>query len=94
MSTHTIETLQSKINKNQVLDLVLRLLTVALLLYLFLIGVKVLGDSFKLMGGGFAKGLLNITANPIAGLFAWLYIGLWFGLVFDESESWLFGFWP
>ena len=56
--------------KNQVLDLVLRALAVIILLYVFLVGVSVLGGSFKYLGGGFAEGLLNVTSNPILGLFS------------------------
>lgn len=74
MSTHTTtQTASHHFSKNQVIDLIIRLLVVAALLYIFLVGVKVLGTSFKLMGGGFAKGLLNITANPIAGLFSGMF---------------------
>ena len=61
------------INKQQLIDTIIRVFVVIGLLYLFLVGVKVLGGSFKLMGGGFAKGLLNATANPILGLFSGMF---------------------
>lgn len=73
MSTTQATISTNATSKNQLVDLLVRLLTVAVLLYLFLIGVKILGDSFKLMGGGFAKGLLNISANPLAGLFSGMF---------------------
>lgn len=63
----------SNITGNKALDLALRFLLVVLLLYVFLVGVKTLGGSFKLMGGGFAKGLLQVTANPILGLFSGMF---------------------
>ena len=57
-------------SKNKTIDLVLRAVAVIALLYVFLVGVKVLGGSFKFLGGGFAEGLLNVTSNPILGLFS------------------------
>lgn len=60
----------SKNLNNQTLDLILRVLAVIALLYIFLVGVSVLGGSFKYLGGGFAKGLLSVTANPVIGLFS------------------------
>jgi sodium-dependent phosphate cotransporter len=46
-----------------------RALTVALLLYLFFIGLDLMGLSFKLFGKGIAERLLAGTANPVVGLF-------------------------
>lgn len=75
----TAETINSKLNpaslknhlsKSQIIDFAIRALAVIALLYLFLVGVKVLGGSFKYLGGGFAKGLLDVTANPILALFS------------------------
>ncbi|MCO4753706.1 MAG: hypothetical protein KC478_04455 [Bacteriovoracaceae bacterium] len=66
----TTTTAQQGVDRSQLIDLALRVLTVAALLFIFLVGVKTLGGSFKLLGGGFAKGLLNVTANPILGLFS------------------------
>ena len=45
-----------------------RVLTVVLLLYLFLLSIKLLGHSFKLFGEGFAEAMLQMTANPFVGL--------------------------
>lgn len=56
--------------KSQSTDILVRVLGVIALLFIFLVGVKVLGGSFKMMGGGFAKGLLNVTSNPILALFS------------------------
>ena len=38
-------------------------------LYLFLVSIKLLGDGFKMFGGGFAERLISTTANPLVGLF-------------------------
>jgi len=40
-----------------------------MLLYLFLLGIGLLGGSFKMLGKGIAEALLVTTANPFAGLF-------------------------
>ena len=45
-----------------------RVLTVILLLYLFLLSIKLLGHSFKLFGKGFAEATLQMTADPWVGL--------------------------
>ena len=63
----------NSINKNQALDLALRFFAVVALLYLFLVGVKVLGGSFKMMGSGFAQGLLDVSANPFLALFSGMF---------------------
>jgi sodium-dependent phosphate cotransporter len=44
-------------------------LIVLLFLYLFLVSVKLLGDGFKMFGGGFAERLISTTSNPLVGLF-------------------------
>lgn len=46
----------------------LQTLTIILLIYLFLLSIKLLGHSFKLFGTGFAEGLILATSNPFAGL--------------------------
>ncbi len=46
-----------------------RLFTVLALLYIFCIGLDMMGLSFKLFGKGFAQQLLTTTANPLVGLF-------------------------
>lgn len=73
MNTKTATPSTSTFSKNQILDYALRFLAILSLLFIFLVGVKVLGGSFKMMGGGFAKGLLNVTANPILGLFSGMF---------------------
>lgn len=47
---------------------VLRLLAIAGLLYLFILSITLLGDSFKLFGKGFAEGIFHATSNPVVGL--------------------------
>ncbi|MCP4633612.1 MAG: hypothetical protein GY855_11855 [candidate division Zixibacteria bacterium] len=38
------------------------------LLYLFLVSIQLMGDSFKLFGKGFAEALISGTSHPFAGL--------------------------
>ncbi|MFH1874160.1 MAG: Na/Pi symporter [Pseudomonadota bacterium] len=45
-----------------------RLLAFAALLYLFLIAIGLMGDSFKLLGQGVAEALITTTSNPFVGL--------------------------
>jgi solute carrier family 34 (sodium-dependent phosphate cotransporter) len=46
-----------------------RVLLVVALLYLFFLGLDLMGVAFKLFGKGFAERLLAGTANPFVGLF-------------------------
>lgn len=70
------------LTKANILDGLMRLTLIITLLYVFLVGVSVLGGSFKLMGGGFAKGLLNVTSNPLLGLFS----GMFATVLFQSSS--------
>ena len=47
----------------------LQVLALLLVLVLFFVAIELIGDSFKLMGKGFAEGLVRTTANPFVGLF-------------------------
>ncbi len=47
----------------------LQALSVVLLLYLFLVSIKLMGVSFKLFGSGFAEELIRSCSNPFVGLF-------------------------
>ena len=49
-------------------DLALRIVTVVGFLILFLVGIKLLGASFKMVGKDTADSLFNGLSNPIAGL--------------------------
>ena len=60
----------NRITKNPRIELLLRIVTALILLYLFLVGVKTLSGGMKLMGSGFAKGLFDLTSNPILSLMA------------------------
>ena len=51
------------------LTTLLRIIFVLLLLYIFLLGIKFTGTSFKLFGKDFAEQLINIYSNPFTGLF-------------------------
>ncbi|MFC1954761.1 Na/Pi symporter [Chloroflexota bacterium] len=55
--------------KSPRLSSILKLLSVILLLYLFLLGIKLTGVSFKLFGKDFAEQLISIYSNPFTGLF-------------------------
>jgi len=44
------------------------IIIVAVILYLFLLSIKLLGHSFELLGNDFAETMLRMTSNPIAGL--------------------------
>jgi sodium-dependent phosphate cotransporter len=66
MSAHT----QPMSRNDELKDFVLRILKVLVLLFIFLVGVKTLSSSFKLLGGGFAEGLLNISNHPFISLMA------------------------
>ena len=48
--------------------LIARVLTVALLLFVFLLGVKGLGDGFELIGQDFIDSFFAATSNPFIGL--------------------------
>ncbi len=50
------------------LTTVLKILLVFALLYIFLIGIKFTGISFKLFGKDFAEQLISLYSNPFAGL--------------------------
>jgi sodium-dependent phosphate cotransporter len=47
----------------------LRVLLLVLVLILFFTSLELMGDSFKLMGEGVARTLLQMTSNPFVGLF-------------------------
>ena len=47
----------------------LKILSVGLLLYLFLVSISLMGAAFKGFGKGFAENLIKTTSNPFIGLF-------------------------
>ncbi len=51
------------------LQLSLHIFLTFILLFTFLIGVKSLGTSIKLLGGDFAKEIFNLTINPFVSIF-------------------------
>ena len=51
------------------ISILFRALLVALLLYLFLVSIEMMGAAFKGFGKGFAETLITSTANPFIGLF-------------------------
>lgn len=52
----------------QVLRRLLKTLFIVLLLYAFLVSIKLVGSSFKLFGSDFAKTLIDSYSNPVLGL--------------------------
>ena len=54
---------------NRRLRQILKILSVVLLLYFFLLSIKLLGVSFQLFGKGFAEELIASYSNPFLGLF-------------------------
>lgn len=48
---------------------VLQVVSLVLVLLLFFVSIELIGDSFKLMGEGFAETLIRTTSNPFIGLF-------------------------
>ncbi len=47
---------------------IIKVLTVVISIYLFLLTIKLLGHSFKLFGKEFAEAMLQTTSNPFTGL--------------------------
>jgi solute carrier family 34 (sodium-dependent phosphate cotransporter) len=46
-----------------------RALFVLGLVYLFLVGIQLMGSSLKFLGKGFAESMISVTSNPFVGLF-------------------------
>ncbi len=64
----TMESRKLQANSDLLVTL-LRVLLILLALYAFLISVGLMGSGFKVFGKGFAKALIETTANPFVGLF-------------------------
>lgn len=47
---------------------IIKVITIIITVYLFLLSIKLLGHSLKLFGKGFAETLIIMTSNPFAGL--------------------------
>ena len=47
---------------------ILKVIILLSLIYLFLLSITLIGDSFKMMGKGFAEALIKTVSNPILGL--------------------------
>ncbi|MBD3220002.1 hypothetical protein GF314_02060, partial [bacterium] len=63
--------------------LAVRLVQVAVLLYLFLLAISLLGGAFKLFGKDFSEALITGTSNPVVGLM----IGLLATSLIQSSSS-------
>ena len=55
--------------KPELTSVIRRILSVVFLLFVFLLGVKGLGDGFKLFGSDFLDSFFSLTANPFVGIF-------------------------
>jgi sodium-dependent phosphate cotransporter len=62
---------------------ILRSVKVAVLLYLFLLAIALMGAAFKLFGAGFSEALISGTSNPVVGLM----IGLLATSLIQSSSS-------
>lgn len=60
--------IKEETQSDKIKGVLIHYIPVLLLLFLFLVGVKTLEGSFKMMGEGFAAGLLNNTSNPFLSL--------------------------
>jgi sodium-dependent phosphate cotransporter len=69
--------------RSPALGALLRVLRVAILLYLFLFAIGLLGGAFKLFGKGFSEALITGTSNPVIGLM----IGLLATSLIQSSSS-------
>lgn len=49
-------------------DTIFKIFVIIVSVYLFLLGIKLLGHSFTLFGGDFARTMITMTDNPFAGL--------------------------
>jgi sodium-dependent phosphate cotransporter len=58
---------------NHRIPLVVRLISVFLLLYLFLVSISLIGASFKLFGKSFAEELIATCSDPLIGLFVGIF---------------------
>ena len=59
----------SESKRQEFLFVVWRVVAVVFLLLVFLLGVKGLGDGFKLFGSNFLDSFFTLTANPFVGIF-------------------------
>ncbi|GAB4173115.1 MAG: Na/Pi symporter [Calditrichia bacterium] len=53
----------------EILEFILKIVALLFVLFLFFYSLDLMGASFKLLGKGVAKKLLETTSNPFAGLF-------------------------
>jgi sodium-dependent phosphate cotransporter len=58
---------------NHRIPLVVRLISVLLLLYLFLVSISLIGASFKMFGKSFAEELIATCSDPLIGLFVGIF---------------------
>ncbi len=59
--------------KNEKVQIALKIISVFILLYLFLVSIKLMGTSFKMFGKGFAVNLIKSCSNPFVGLFIGIF---------------------
>lgn len=69
----TFSTDQNELQENKY-ALVFKIIALLAVLYLFFFSLELMGASFKLMGKGFAKKMLETTSNPLVGLFTGILV--------------------
>ena len=55
--------------KKDIVKQSVKIIAILVLLYLFLVSIKLIGTSFKLFGSEFAEQLISTYSNPLLGLF-------------------------
>jgi len=63
-----MELLDEQKKSSPILNIV-KILGILVMLYLFILAIKLMGASFKGFGKGFSEALVSSTSNPIVGLF-------------------------
>ncbi len=53
---------------NETRQKTLKIISIILSVYFFLLSINLMGHAFKLFGKGFAEAMLNMTSDPLAGL--------------------------
>jgi len=83
METDQIDLTPTEPRRSAPTTAILRILQVAVLLYLFLFAISLLGGAFKLFGKSFSEALISGTSNPVIGLM----IGLLATSLIQSSSS-------
>ena len=69
--------------QNKTTQLIVRILTIMLIMFVFLVSLKMMGGTFKHLGKETAEAILRLTKNPFVGLF----IGLLATAIIQSSST-------